>query len=652
MATESTTDYLAEAHLAYAAHQWVEAYELFRKADNAELTAPDLEAWAQAAWFTALSDEAIGLKERAFKLYVGQGDKNRAGFVAIDLFNHYLHRGSRSIASAWLRRGERILKGQPESSSTGHLALIRGMEAQMGGQIPQAMAYAEDALRIGVENADADLEAFALMTIGSLHIADGATEKGLDLMEEAAVAAVNGELSPFVTGLTCCRMISAARDVTDYRRATEWTEATERCCERQSLAAFPGVCRVHRAEMTALTGAWERAEQELRQATEELIPFNTDEPIADGLYAIGEIRLRQGDIEGAEAALKQAHSYGRTPQPALAMLRFAQGKTRVAAAAINTAVAEKSHDVWARARMLPTQVQLAIANADLDRARSAVEDLTGIVAEQGTPVLKAGRDESRGRLLLAEGDSTTAISHLRSAMREWRDVSAPYEVARVRLILAQALRTAGDTDEADLELTAAHDEFVRLGAKLDAAGVEKVMAQMVDAAANADATHKTFMFTDIVGSTNLAEAMGNEAWLRLIKWHDEMIGDLTPRYGGNVVHSTGDGFFVAFDQAAAAVRAAIAIQQALSEHRRKAGFALPVRIGLHTADANQQGDDYRGIGVHVAARVADLAGSSEILATADTLAEAGDGFEASEPQPTNLKGVAELVAVAAITWEK
>ena len=145
-------------------------------------------------------------------------------------------------------------------------------------------------------------------------------------MEEASIAAVNGELSPFTTGVTACRMISACRDLTDYRRASEWIEATERYCERQSLSGFPGVCRIHRAEVAAVGGAWEQAEHELERATTELEDYHATPPQADGFYAIGEIRRLRGDFEGAEAALREAHARGRSPQPALALIRLARGQ--------------------------------------------------------------------------------------------------------------------------------------------------------------------------------------------------------------------------------------------------------------------------------------------------------------------------------------
>jgi class 3 adenylate cyclase len=157
------------------------------------------------------------------------------------------------------------------------------------------------------------------------------------------------------------------------------------------------------------------------------------------------------------------------------------------------------------------------------------------------------------------------------------------------------------------------------------------------------------MFTDIVGSTNLAELLGNEAWERLLRWHDDSLRAHIAKSGGEVVNSTGDGFFAAFDSARQGIACAVEIQNALAEHRRTSGFALSVRIGLHSAEANRRGDDYSGVGVHLAARVAAAAGGGEILASADTLSEADDVVTSARREAV-LKGVTAPVSVASVTW--
>jgi class 3 adenylate cyclase len=209
------------------------------------------------------------------------------------------------------------------------------------------------------------------------------------------------------------------------------------------------------------------------------------------------------------------------------------------------------------------------------------------------------------------------------------------------------MTTAATADP--LELRAAHDEFERLGARLDATGAERELRDIEDRRSGPLTVRKTFMFTDIVGSTNLAEALGDQAWERLLRWHDDMLRGVVASGGGEIVNSTGDGFFVAFETPTSGVDCAIAIQRALRDHRDATGFALSVRIGLHTAEANRRGADYSGMGVHVAARVAALAGGGEILASAETLAEAGE-TKATDAREAAIRGVTAPVNVASVVW--
>jgi len=631
-------------------HVWEEAFELLSTADReSDLSGADLESLAEAAFFAAHANLEIEVKERAFKAHQSEGNQLRAAYVALDLARQYGYAGKASISSAWTHRAERLLEGTDETYAHGFLALVRSDAARLAGNIDAALAFAEEAVRIGARAGHADLQATALTELGTLKIATGATSDGFALMEEASISAVNGELSTFTTGLTCCRMISACRDLTDYRRASEWTEATERYCERQSVSGFPGVCRVHRAEVVAVSGAWERAEQELEQATGELAAYNAIPPLADGLYALGDIRRLKGEFEGAETALRSAHALGRTPQPALALIRLAEGKVKAAATAINSAVRDETWDQWARVRLLPAQVEIAIAAGDPGLARTAAEELSRIVDSYKSPALEAGKHQAWGRVLLAERDAAGAVRELRSAVRDWREVNAPYEVARSRALLAKALRAIDDDEEADLELQAALAEFERLGARLAAEAAQRELRAAADRRTGPVQIRKTFMFTDIVGSTNLAELLGNDAWEQLLRWHDDTLRGLVGKSGGEIVNSTGDGFFVAFDSAQQGIDCARSIQRTLTESRRSSGFALSVRVGLHTAEASRRGEDYSGLGVHTAARVAALAGAGEIVATAETLAEAGD-VATSNPREALLKGVTAPVGVASVTW--
>ena len=159
---------------------------------------------------------------------------------------------------------------------------------------------------------------------------------------------------------------------------------------------------------------------------------------------------------------------------------------------------------------------------------------------------------------------------------------------------------------------------------------------------------RTFMFTDIVGSTGLLEAMGDEAWQSLLSWHDQVLRTLFASHRGEEVVATGDGFFVAFESPDDALACAAAIQRDLAEHRRTAGFAPQVRIGLHASDATKVGRNFTGKGVHEAARIGGLADGSEIVASADTAA--GGRFGTSDPRTVSVKGIADPIEVVTVDW--
>jgi class 3 adenylate cyclase len=158
---------------------------------------------------------------------------------------------------------------------------------------------------------------------------------------------------------------------------------------------------------------------------------------------------------------------------------------------------------------------------------------------------------------------------------------------------------------------------------------------------------KTFMFTDVVGSTNLVEALGDEAWDTLLRWHDATLREVFTAHEGREISTTGDGFFVSFDSPEAAVAAAIAIQRRLAEHRQKQGFAPQVRIGLHASDAQQVGTNFRGKGVHEASRIAGLATGGQIIASLTTV---GEAYRSSGVRSELLKGLSEPMEVVTIDW--
>ncbi|HEV2784895.1 MAG TPA: adenylate/guanylate cyclase domain-containing protein, partial [Solirubrobacteraceae bacterium] len=635
-----------------ARYAWHEAYDDLKLADaDGLLTADDHVLLADAAWWLGHLDESIAARERAFAAYRADGQPRRAALVALQLAHDHGAKLSHSLASGWFQRAERLLAQEEECVEQGFLAWYQSMFAMFMPDLDLAYQLATRALDIGTRFGNADLQAYGLIIQGRALVGKGEVESGLAHVDEATIAAVSGELGPMASGLIYCIAISTSAQLGDYGRAGEWSEAARRWCERQSINGFPGICRVHRAEVMRLRGSWAEAEQEVRRAVNELREFNL-EFVAEGLYELGEIRLRIGDLAGAEEAYRSAHELGRDPQPGLALVRLAEGEVQAAATALAQVLRTPTVEPLRRARLLPAQVEVAVAAGDLDTARAAADELESLAQTFAVAAVSAAARWARGNVQLAEGDVQGAVAALRDSWRLWKDIDLPYEAARSRMMLGVALRRCGDEDGARLELRAARASFESLGAALDLPRVNELLGEDVaqesaGAAASAQ-VRRTFAFTDIVASTSLVEAMGDAAWGNLLEWHDQTLRRLFGEHCGEVVKQVGDGFFVAFTNPNEAVECAAAIQRKLAQHRRDHGFAPQVRIGLHTADAIRKGGDYSGMGVHAAARVGALAGAGEIVATTEVVAGARIRFPVSPARSVTLKGIAEPVSVVAI----
>lgn len=144
----------------------------------------------------------------------------------------------------------------------------------------------------------------------------------------------------------------------------------------------------------------------------------------------------------------------------------------------------------------------------------------------------------------------------------------------------------------------------------------------------------TVLFTDIVDSTRTAAEMGDRRWKAVLDQHDLMCARQVERHGGRVVNHTGDGILATFDGPARAVRCGQAITSGAQ------GLGIEVRAGVHTGEVEQRGEDIGGLGVHIGARVAALAGAGEVLVSR-TVADLviGSGLQFAEHGEHDLKGV-------------
>ena len=193
--------------------------------------------------------------------------------------------------------------------------------------------------------------------------------------------------------------------------------------------------------------------------------------VAAALYQQAEVHRLRGEFAAAEEAYRSASQWGLEPQPGLALLRLAQGRTDAAVAAIRRALGATA-DPLQRTKLLPAHIEIMLAAGDVQEARGACRELEEIAEGFDTGVLGAMAAHARGAVELAEGDAHAALGSLRRAFEVWQQIEAPYAAARVRVLIGLACRALGDDDGGGLELEAARAVFEQLGAAPDLARID------------------------------------------------------------------------------------------------------------------------------------------------------------------------------------
>ena len=337
-------------------------------------------------------------------------------------------RGDPAIGAGWLMKAQRHAEEVPEGVGHGLLLIVEARVARFSGDMARAQELVDRAVELGRRFGDPDLMAMAIHTQGVLLILAGDVVRGVALMDEAMASVVSGQLSPYFTGIVYCDVIGTCLELADVRRADQWSEAARVWCESlPPESPFPGMCRVNRAEVARLRGAWSEAEAEATRASEELMGFD---PMgaAQAIYETGEIRRRIGNLAGAEECFARAREIGFDPQPGLALLRLAQGNTD---AALKSAPARRDRGRESRlqrARLLAALVDVAIAVPDLETATRGRGPTVGARRRPTPDPGATAVDGGRRRVTRPRGDTGCR----RGLRRRVRDVAGPPTPLRSR----------------------------------------------------------------------------------------------------------------------------------------------------------------------------------------------------------------------------
>ncbi len=517
---------LGEIATAVDSGKWAAALDLLDARGQAALTAEGIELRARALYGVGDLEGSIAAREDLHTLHVANGDLPAAAMAAATVALFLLiDTGLMAAVRGWLRRAERLLDGSAEEPAHAMIAVVRGYERFMCGDMAAARLNSSIAIDLG-----ARLDVSPALVIGRVCAArvtmyEGRIDEGLDLLDEIAMDLMSGSADPLTTGMMYCELICAAQGMALQARVIEWTEVMDRWQRGAAIGSVSGRCRVHRAEILRISGPCDEAEQEALGACEELRPWMRRE-FGWPLVELGNIRLRKGDLAGAEEAFLAAHDHAWSPHPGLALLRLAQGEIETASIMIADAIAHP-FDIPSKERppvgdlrmapLLDAQAAIAAAAGDAATLRQAADALQAIAESYPSRSLAAGAGVASARLALLEGEPDRAIHAAKAATAAWADIGAPFEAAVSRMVLADARELAGDAAGSRMERASARSAFDRFGAVRWAEQAARLETGSTSVDRSEPAVPSTTVTFRCDGDTRMIEFAGTTAMMRDLK---------------------------------------------------------------------------------------------------------------------------------------
>jgi LuxR family maltose regulon positive regulatory protein len=469
MSMEETRALLERAHEWLARGEWKQARAAFETV-CARVEEPEVfEGLGVAAWWLDDAEAVFEARERAYQLYRRRADRRGGARMAMMIgMDSFYFRGQTSVARGWQRRAASLLEGLPPSPEHAwlrvwdcELALATGQDAA------RAREAATEAIAIGRDLRDPDVEMMALSLEGLALVTQGAVEEGMRRLDEAATAALSGDmLSPLAIGISCCHVVTACEIVRDFGRAAEWCDRVQEFAARVSWSVLSSVCRTQHAGVLMWSGAWSEAEAELELAIRQLAgarPAMQEQP----LVRLAELRRRQGRFDEAEALLGRVdwHPDGLLVRAALALDRGKPESALAHARRFLEQAPPSNKTDRAFGGELLLRAELALGRTPDARP---LEDIQALAAHVGTDPLRASARIAEGLIAAASDEHDHARAAFEDAIGLLARAGSRYETARARVDLAGSLLALRRADAARAELDRASNAFEALGASWEA----------------------------------------------------------------------------------------------------------------------------------------------------------------------------------------
>ena len=439
----------------------------------------------------------------------------------------------------------------------------------------------------------------------------------------------------------------------------------------------------------AMQGKWEEAER----SQQEILAAYQEVQVAWLFQAAGiltyEIRRSQGRVAEVQALVDVAASQNPAAawKGAQALALCDTGRGDDARQLFEQLAANDFENVprdWLLVGALSILVHVARYLKDAERARA----LHGLLLPYGEQYIVVGD------AVLYWGSVATALGVAATTMADWevaeqhfiaaieaegRCRAWPY-LTRSKYEYAVMLTARGEEGDKERALPLVNEALARfqelgmqkdtenaLALKLDLQGIDTTdTSGSIEAVASLIYNEQpnlrrhaapdgtvTLLFTDIEGSTELTERLGDQRWLELLREHNAIIREQLSAHEGFEVKSVGDGFMLAFQSGRAGINCAIGIQRSLAERNESAAEPVHVRIGLHTGEVIKEGDDFFGKHVNLAARVASQAAGGQILVSSllNELTSSGGDIEFGDAGEVGLKGLTGTHHLYAVNWQ-